>query len=286
MNYFNHMVSWRLNMLIKIENIEVCKACKRKSCARNDVVSKSDFFNLSSERNTCPIKIISNGPSEEQLSKGFIDIHEKGREIDCLNCGLCVKCCSKSNLKNVGESAIDLSALKSQNEIQANNLANVIATSYLNSLFDFSANTNLNKNLRFDGYVGLPEDDGCFVETDIKGDSLECCRRLLGDFISYNSIHPATKIDRGLVVLEKLPKKGTHDIYTLVEKIRKFPKTSGFKIYFTTLPILQFFFTKFSKNQYSFLELFYLMAEEEKEHYINRLIENKIISERDMKLFD
>lgn len=286
MNYFIRMVSWGCNMHIKIENTEVCKACKRKSCARNDVVSKSDFYNLKSERNTCPIKIISNGPSEEQLSKGFIDIHEKERKIECLNCGLCVKCCSKSNLKNIGGTAIDLSAIKSQNEIQANNLANVIATSYLNSLFDFSANTNLNKNLRFDGYVRLTDDEGCFVETDINDDSLECCRRLIGDFISYNSIHPITKIDSGLVVLENLPKKGSHDIYTLVEKIRKFPKTAGFRIYFTTLPILQFFFTKFSKNQHSFLELFYLMTEEDKEHYIKRLIENNIISKCDMKLFD
>ena len=273
-------------MHIKIMNKEVCEKCKRKSCARNDFVSKSDFYNLKSEKNTCPIKIISNGPSKEQLLNGYIDIPEMEGQIGCLNCGLCVKCCSKSNLKNEEEIKIDLSTIKSQNKIQANNIANVIATSYLNNLFDFSANTNLNKNLRFDGYVSLSDDEGCFVETDIKDDSLECCRRLLGDFISYNSIHPTTKIDQGLVVLENLPKKGSHDIYTLVEKIRKFPKTAGFKIYFTTLPILQFFFTKFSKNQHSFLELFYLMTEEDKEHYIKRLIENNIISKCDMKLFD
>ena len=270
---------------IKIKNAEICETCNRKSCARNDVISLCDFYNISSERNTCPIKIISNGPSKEQLSTGFIDLPDSERQIECVNCGLCIKNCTKSNLENQIETKIDLSEIKSQNKIQANNLANVIATSYLNSLFNFSANTNLNKNLRFDGYVRLPEEEGCFVETDINDDSLECCRRLLGDLISYNSKNQATKIERGLIVLGNLPKKGSRDIYTLVEQLRKFPSTSSFKFYFTTLSILQMFFNRFKKNEHAFLELFFLMAEEDKENYINRLVENGIISQKDKGLF-
>ena len=60
-------------------------------------------------------------------------------------------------------------------------VANILATSFLNVLFEFSANTNLNKALLFDGIVSDKQGHYAFVEVDEGDDSLESCRRLLGE---------------------------------------------------------------------------------------------------------
>ncbi|MCQ2088897.1 MAG: hypothetical protein MJY93_01485 [Fibrobacter sp.] len=271
-------------MYIKILDTIKCKKCNKKTCARNDVITRN---NLSTDRDTCPIKFISNEPSNEQLQQGYIDVKipPKEKRMGCLYCGLCVKKCSKQNLEFEADATISVTTQMPQDMIQANNVANVIAMSYLNSLFDFAANTNLNKNLRFDGYISNENGEECFVETDINNDSLECCRRLIGNLISYNSRNTVNKIECGLIVLEKLPKKGTNDVYALVEKLRQFPTTSYYKIYFTTLSILQYFFNRYEKNQHELLEMFFLMAEESREKYVERLLRNNLINECDTGLF-
>lgn len=62
---------------------------------------------------------------------------------------------------------------------------NAIALSYLDQIVEFAANTNRNRSMNFDGFMQTRAGEACFVEVDYGNDSLECCRRLVGDFITY-----------------------------------------------------------------------------------------------------
>lgn len=266
-------------MRIRIADKKVCEQCNRKTCSNNDVVEKTDFYNLKSERYTCPVRLFQYGLTDEQLEQGCIDIDLK--ENKCIYCLLCAIKCSKQNLQIESyhyDSTNDFELLKSIGELQASAPSNIIALSYLNCLFDFAANTNLNKSLLFDGYVCTVNDEKCFVEVDIQNDSLESCRRLLGDIVSYNA-KSQTKINNGLMVLNNFPKEGSRDIYTLIEKIKSFPSTADLHLYITTFSLLRNYVLRFSKNVYSLSDLFLDMASETNEDYKNRLIAKSIIDD-------
>lgn len=266
-------------MRIRIADKKVCDQCNRKTCSNNDVVEKTDFYNLKSERYTCPVRLFQYGLTDEQLEQGYIDIDLK--ENKCIYCLLCAIKCSKQNLQIESyhyDSTNDFELLKSIGELQASAPSNIIALSYLNCLFDFAANTNLNKSLLFDGYVCTVNDEKCFVEVDIQNDSLESCRRLLGDIVSYNA-KSQIKINNGLMVLNNFPKEGSRDIYTLIEKIKSFPSTADLHLYITTFSLLRNYVLRFSKNVYSLSDLFLDMASETNEDYKNRLIAKSIIDD-------
>lgn len=266
-------------MRIRIADKKVCEQCNRKTCSNNDVVEKTDFYNLKSERYTCPVRLFQYGLTDEQLEQGYIDIDLK--ENKCIYCLLCAIKCSKQNLQIESyhyDSTNDFELLKSIGELQASAPSNIIALSYLNCLFDFAANTNLNKSLLFDGYVCTVNDEKCFVEVDIQNDSLESCRRLLGDIVSHNA-KSQTKINNGLMVLNNFPKEGSRDIYTLIEKIKSFPSTADLHLYITTFSLLRNYVLRFSKNVYSLSDLFLDMASETNEDYKNRLIAKSIIDD-------
>ena len=258
-------------MRIKIINRKICDECNRKTCSNNDVVEKTGFYNLKSERYTCPIRLFQYGPANEQLEQGYIDVDLK--ENKCIYCLLCAIKCSKQNLQieSYKYNAVnDFEVLKLIAEPQARAPSNIIASSYLNCLFDFAANTNLNKSLLFDGYVYTIAEEQCFVEVDIQNDSLECCRRLLSDIVSYN-FKCEKKIKNGLMILNNFPKKGSHDIYTVIEKLKTFPYTSDLNIYITTFSLLRNFAMRFEKNKYTLKDLFLNMMSETTDAYQNRL---------------
>ncbi len=265
-------------MRIKIIDRQICEQCNRKTCSNNDVVEKTDFYNLKSERYTCPIRLFQYGLTDEQLEQGYIDIDMKDNK--CVFCLLCAIKCSKRNLKVESykyDATDDFEFLKLNGELQANAPSNIIVLSYLNCLFDFAANTNLNRALSFDGYVCSVNDERCFVEVDIQNDSLESCRRLLADIVSYN-FKSEKKINNGLMVLSNFPKEGSRDIYTLIEKIRDFPNTVNVNIYITTFSLLRFYALNIKKNKFSIPNLFWNMMTETSEVYKTRLISDKIIT--------
>lgn len=265
-------------MRIKIIDRQICEQCNRKTCSNNDVVEKTDFYNLKSERYTCPIRLFQYGLADEQLEQGYIDIDMNDNK--CVFCLLCAIKCSKQNLKVESykyDATDDFEFLKLNGELQTNAPSNIIVLSYLNCLFDFAANTNLNRALSFDGYVCSVNDERCFVEVDIQNDSLESCRRLLADIVSYN-FKSEKKINNGLMVLSNFPKEGSRDIYTLIEKIRDFPNTVNVNIYITTLSLLRFYALNIEKNKFSIPDLFWNMMTETSEVYKTRLISDKIIT--------
>lgn len=264
-------------MRIKIIDRQICEQCNRKTCSNNDVIEKTDFYNLKSERYTCPVRLFQYGLTDEQLEQGYIDIDMKDNK--CVFCLLCAIKCSKQNLKVESykyDATDDFEFLKLNGELQANAPSNIIALSYLNCLFDFAANTNLNRALSFDGYVCSINDERCFVEVDIQNDSLESCRRLLADIVSYN-FKSEKKIISGLMVLSNFPKEGSRDIYTLIEKVKNFPHTTELSLYITTFSLLRYYTLNMKKNQFSFSDLFWNMISETSKEYTERLLSGKII---------
>lgn len=83
-------------MQIKIINSQICESCKKRTCSAIDSVEKSLFTIFKSEKFTCPLKILVNGPSDEQMKKGFIDIPQLNPQ--CIHCYLCIGYCSQKNL--------------------------------------------------------------------------------------------------------------------------------------------------------------------------------------------
>ena len=269
----------RHNMRIKIIDKKICEQCNKKTCSNNDVIEKTDFYNLKSERYTCPVRLLHYGLADEQLEQGYVDIEM------CVFCLLCAIKCSKQNLQIISynyDATKDFELLKKNGDLQSNAPSNIIALSYLHCLFDFAANSNLNRSLQFDGYVCSVNDERCFVEVDIQNDSLESCRRLLADIVNYN-FKSKNKIKNGLMVLNNFPKEGSRDIYTLIEKIKAFPTTSDLNIFVTTFSFLRYCALNVQKSAYSFSDLFWNMINETNENYINRLRSDKIMGDDILK---
>lgn len=206
-------------MSISIIDIEVCQNCKKETCAYIDKVTKSGTI-FSSEETVCPTGALQANPSQQNPFT----------KKECIECGLCIGYCNKSNLIITDED-------RSFNPMYCNSFGmNALVSNYLNKIFHFAANSNRNTSVLFDGYVELGSEKEAFVEVDEK-DALKCCRNLLGDFLLYKGQF-SSEVNLGLIVLEEIPGSGSN-IYTVIEKIHAFPRLERKEIYITSFLILR-----------------------------------------------
>lgn len=230
-------------MRIRINDKNICVACRSIHCAYIDATIKESFFNLRSETTVCPTAVLTDGMASREMDGVYLNEH------NCIECGLCAVNCSFNNL-SVEELTPSTDAFEGLSEQQYN----AIALGYLSRLFSFAANTNRNKSITFDGYVESVSGDRCFVEVDWADDSLECCRRILGDFISYTE---TGFVRKGLLVLRSIPKQGSRDVFELLTRIQCFPPLHDAKFYITTFSILRHMALTAPKNSYEFSDLFF-----------------------------
>ena len=253
--------------MIKILDKSICQDCKIFSCSfLRTSLTRHDFCKLTSETTVCPTQILTDGPYESAYTTGVIDKDASSKKV-CIGCGLCVKNCAYSNLVFSEDSFnidTDLFAQLTEPQLKA------VVTSYLGFLFAFSANTNRNRALQFDGFISSESENRAFVEIDWNNDSLECSRRLLGDILTYRS---AVNINEGLIVLRDIPSLGSRDIYNVLEKIKAFPTTSNISIYITSIPILRWLALHSTKTSFNLSEIGYNPLSDTKESYLIRLNE-------------
>lgn len=237
-------------MSISIIDIEVCRNCKKETCAFIDRVSKNDTV-FASEGTVCPTGVLQTNPSQQNPFT----------KKECINCGMCVGYCNKSNLQITGnDSGFNLNYCNSFS-------LNALVSNYLNMIFPFAANSNRNSSVLFDGYVEIGGEKEAFVEVDEK-DALECCRNLLGDFLLYEGQF-SSEVDMGLIVLEEIPTIGSN-IYTVIEKMHSFPNLKEKEIYFTTFTFLRHLFLE-QKKDVVFENFFFNPMKEKLEEYYERI---------------
>ena len=237
-------------MSISIIDIEVCQNCKKETCAFIDRVTKNDTV-FASEGTVCPTGALQTNPSQQNPFT----------KRECIECGLCVGYCNKSNLQITGDdNGFNLDYCNSFG-------MNALVSNYLNKIFPFAANSNRNSSVLFDGYVEIGGEKEAFVEVDEK-DALECCRNLLGDFLLYEGQF-SSEVNMGLIVLEEIPPIGSN-IYTVVEKMHNFPRLEGKEIYFTTFSFLRQLFLNQLQNV-EFEHIFYNPLKEKLDNYNDRI---------------
>jgi hypothetical protein len=267
-------------MRIKILDTSLCDSCARKTCAINDVIEKATFAKFRSERYCCPVRLLQYGPTDKQLDDGFIDISVSQDNVGCIYCVICKVRCCQNNLEIIDYNFDDSSFVQSIAQIDDNSpgISNILASLYLHQIFDFAANTNINKAMCFDGFASDNSGKGYFVEVDVNDDSLESCRRLLGDILTQNHSSDR-KLDAGIMVLNHLPKPGSRDIFTLVEKIASFPHTRHLRIYATTFSLLRYFSMNVAKNQFEPSDILFEMTSESVNDYKERLKAKHLLSD-------
>ena len=224
-------------MQIRIINPDLCEACANRPCAFVDARMKEQFYSIRTETTVCPLAILV----DETKPASFGD--------KCVKCALCVESCFANNLEIVDYDP----------HFEIPNLLelhyNAIALGYLDKITGFAANTNRNRSLNFDGFLQTRTGESCFVEVDYNNDSLECCRRLIGAFITYEGhIGP---IRNGLIVLHEFPKEGSRDVFNVIDKMMAFPTTRDCKIYFCTFSLLRHMMLKSNTSNLTLAELFY-----------------------------
>ena len=240
-------------MSISIIDIEVCEKCKKETCAFTDRVTKSGTVFVS-ETTVCPTGVLQANPSQQSPFT----------KKECIQCGLCVVYCNKSNLQ-VTDDFTDLN-LDYCNSVGMN----VLVSNYLNKIFPFAANSNRNSSVLFDVYTEIGHEKEAFVEVDIN-DALKCCRHLLGDFLLYEGQF-SNEVDMGLIVLKEIPATGSN-IYTVVEKMHTFPSLEGKMIFFTTFSFLRHLFLK--QTETDFEQVFFNPLHEELADYKKRIWEEQ-----------
>lgn len=243
-------------MSISIIDIEVCQNCKKETCAFIDRVTKNETV-FTSEGTVCPTGALQANPSQQNPFT----------KKECIECGLCVGYCNKLNLQITGDN-------NGFNLEYCNSFGmNALVSNYLNKIFSFAANSNRNSSVLFDGYVEIGDEKEAFVEVDEK-DALECCRNLLGDFLLYEGQF-SSEVNMGLIVLEEIPTTGSN-IYTVVNKMHKFPGLEGKDIYFTTFSFLRHLFLE-QKNDVVFEKIFFNPLKEKLEDYYGR-VKSEVVS--------
>lgn len=247
-------------MRIIIKNQELCDNCSNRTCAFIDSRIKDQFYSIRTESSVCPLNILTNEMKPSTFGE------------KCIMCALCVKSCHADNLEITDYSQ----------DLNMDNLLdfqyNAIALSYLDKITDFAANTNRNRSLNFNGFLQTKAGESCFVEVSYKNDSLECCRRLIGAFITYEgSIGP---IRNGLIVLRDFPKEGSRDVFNVIEKLMAFPTTKDCQIYFCTFSLLRHMMLKSNLNNACLSDLFYNprnLREETISEYQQRIIKECVL---------
>lgn len=239
-------------MQIRILNTDLCETCSNRTCAFVDARIKEQFYSIRTETTVCPQSILI----DETKPASF---GEK-----CIKCALCVTSCYANNLEVVDYSQnFNIANLS---ELQYN----AMALSYLDKITGFAANTNRNRSLNFDGFLQTSVGEYCFVEVDYNNDSLECCRRLIGAFITYEG--RIGKIRNGLIILQDFPKEGSRDVFHVIEKITVFPTTKDCRIYISTFSMLRHMVLNANTVGKSLSELFYNPQNETLEHYHDRIM--------------
>lgn len=243
-------------MSVRIIDNDICFECKRETCAYIDVVTKNGTF-FSSEGSVCPTGALQSNPAMMQNSPFS--------KKECINCGLCVGYCNKSNL------AIDYL----NNDFPLENCNsfgyNALVSNYLNKIFSFASNSNRNSSVLFDGYLEISSEKEAFVEVDAK-EPLECMRGLFGDFLMYKGQY-ADEVNIGLIVLQDIPKREASNIYSVLEKMQSFPGLDKKQIYLSTFSLLRFLFLNPISSGYDFERVFFSPLSEKVEQYKNRLKE-------------
>lgn len=245
-------------MHIRIINADLCESCVNRTCAFVDARIKEQFYSIRTETTVCPQGILI----DETKPASF-----GGK---CINCALCVKSCFADNLEIVDYSQ-DFN-IANLSELQYN----AIALGYLDKITGFAANTNRNRSLNFDGFLQTKTGESCFVEVDYNNDSLECCRRLIGAFITYEGHIGA--IRNGLIVLQEFPKEGSRDVFNVIEKLASFPSTKDCQIYFCTFSLLRHMMLRLDTSNFALLDLFYNRKNESMEEYQQRIMAGRIIN--------
>ncbi len=243
-------------MHIRIINADICETCENRTCAFVDARIKDQFYSIRTETTVCPLGILIDETKPTSFGS------------KCINCALCVKSCFATNLEIVNYSPdFDIANLL---ELQYN----AIALSYLDKITGFAANTNRNRSLNFDGFLQTKTGESCFVEVDYNNDSLECCRRLIGAFITYEG-HIGS-IRNGLIVLQDFPKEGSREVFNVIEKLASFPSTKDYQIYFCTFSLLRHMMLKLNTTNLALSDLFYNPRNESIEEYKQRMIVGRI----------
>lgn len=238
-------------MHIRIVDNDKCEACINRTCAFVDSRIKEQFYSIRTEATICPVGVLI----DETKATSF---GEK-----CVKCALCVNSCIEQNLE-IEQYSHDLD-FDGLSELQYN----AIALSYLDRIVGFAANTNRNRALAFDGFLQTYSGESCFVEVDYNNDSLECCRRLLGAFITYEGgLGP---IRNGLIILREFPREGSRDVFSVIEKLSSFPTTKDCSIYFCTFSMLRHMMLFLATEKKSLSELFFNPRHEHLSDYLQRL---------------
>lgn len=246
-------------MKIKITDRNECEECTSVLCTFKSETILPNYYSLRTESTVCPVGYLNQKPII-LVEENYLDTSK------CINCCLCVKDCIMGNLaiEDYKYNAVfdNLSGLQ----------YNAIALSYLHLIFGFAANTNRNGSIDFDGYFQLPSKNfEGFVEVDYYNDSLESCRRLLGDFLTYRG-QLSEEVNYGLIVLKDFPSETSRDVYNLISKIKEFPKTSNKEIGLTTFSLLR----KFALASHNILfpkQLFFNPMNESLSDYKKRIAE-------------
>ncbi len=246
-------------MKVQLIDTSICEKCVLHKCTYLNVANtKNDFYNLPSETTICPTAAIGdNGP---------IDVINSNRVIStdkCVSCGLCISFCHMQNLRcEEYDSDTSLFGQLTERQLKA------VVSSYLSQIFEFAANTNRNNALLFDAYVSTKLGEEAFVEVDYRDDSLESTRRLLGDILMFSN---NKNILNGILVLSNLPESGSRDVYTVIDKIKSFPKTENIRIYMTTFSILRKLCLFMNPGEHKFSDLFYDCSCESVDDYYERI---------------
>lgn len=253
-------------MQIRIINPDLCEACANRTCAFVDARMKEQFYSIRTETTVCPLAILV----DETKPASFGD--------KCVKCALCVESCFANNLEIVDYDP----------HFEIPNLLelhyNAIALGYLDKITGFAANTNRNRSLNFDGFLQTRTGESCFVEVDYNNDSLECCRRLIGAFITYEGhIGP---IRNGLIVLHEFPKEGSRDVFNVIDKMMAFPTTRDCKIYFCTFSLLRHMMLKSNTSNLTLAELFYNPMVGTTKDYLQRIVEKADTDREQIQSFD
>ena len=248
-------------MKINIKNQEVCENCMNRTCAFVDVRIKEQFYSLRTETTVCPTGVLESETKPASFGR------------DCVHCALCSMNCHADNLEVTDDGqSLDFSGLS---EFQIN----AIALSYLDQIVEFAANTNRNRSMNFDGFMQTRAGEACFVEVDYGNDSLECCRRLVGDFITYEGkIGP---IRKGVMIMREYPREGSRDVFNVIEKLSTFPTTTDCEIYFCTFDTLLQISLNTDTTDWQLSDLFYNPKVEDLATYLSRIENHKKLKEQD-----
>lgn len=250
-----------------------CLDCSNKTCLRQErLIKSSKIPSLTTEKEVCPTEAIKrNEDGQWSIDKKL-----------CVGCGLCSMNCRYRAIYQDFDGMFTINHIKKDdytgdkyesvsidsnvpnehisefgylneniNVLMDEFKANKLVSNYLNSIFGFCANTNRNRNLRFDGYFQNDMQDG-FLSVDINDDSLSCIRKVLDAFACARQ-NEKNNTDCALIVLKTFPTSAKHCLEVL-DCIYKYKPTSDLKIYITTVSCLAVLYNNKCESEKLYLD--------------------------------